>query len=165
VTEPYLGEIRMLSFNFAPKGWALCNGQLLPINQNQPLFALLGSTYGGNGLTTFALPDLQTRIPMHSGGNYRLGQEGGEASHTLAAGELPAHTHLASASSTRASTVSPAGAVWANTGKQSYASAPNFFMDPGTVGTVGQSLPHENMPPYLVINFAIALQGDFPQSS
>jgi microcystin-dependent protein len=162
VTEPFIGEIRMLSFNFAPTGWAVCNGQSLPINQNQALFSLLGSTYGGDGMTTFWLPDLRTRMPMHRNGNYPIGQHGGEVSHILTTDELPAHTHRASASSSIATTVSPTGAVWANTGKQSYSPAPNGAMDPGTVTATGLSQAHQNMPPFLAITFVIALQGIFP---
>jgi microcystin-dependent protein len=165
VSDPFIGEIRMLTLNFAPQGWALCNGQLLPINQNQPLFALLGTIYGGNGMTTFALPDLRTRMPMQANGAYPLGLSGGEVSHILTANELPAHSHLANASSASATTVSPTGAVWANTGKQNYAPAPNGAMDPGSVSMTGSSQAHENMPPFLVINFAIALVGVFPYRS
>jgi microcystin-dependent protein len=163
VTVPFIGEIRMLSFNFAPRGWAVCNGATLMISQNQVLFALLGAIYGGNGSTTFCLPNLQARTPMHVNNTYPLGLQGGEVSHILTADELPAHTHRASASSAIATTASPTSAVWANTGKQSYAPAPNGAMDPSTVTATGSSQPHQNMPPFLVLNFVIALQGTFPQ--
>jgi microcystin-dependent protein len=158
-----MGEIRMLSFNFPPRGWALCNGQSLPISQNQALFALLGTIYGGDGASTFCLPNLQTRMPMHSNGNYPIGQHGGEATHIITADELPAHTHRANASSAIATSVSPTDAVWANTGKQSYAPAPNGAMDPRSVTVTGSSQAHQNMPPFLVFSFVISLQGIFPQ--
>jgi microcystin-dependent protein len=163
VTTPYLGEIRMLSFNFAPRGWALCNGATLTISQNQALFAVLGTIYGGDGVSTFCLPDLRVRMPLHANDAYPLGRQGGEVNHILTTDEIPAHTHRASASSAIANTVSPTSAVWANTGKQSYAPAPNGFMDPSTVTVNGLSQAHQNMPPFLVINFVIALQGIFPQ--
>src|SRR2546427_8741768 len=121
MSEPFLGEIKIVSFTFAPKGWALCNGQLLPINQNQALFALLGTMYGGNGQTTFALPDFRGRLPLHVGQGFLQGQFGGEETHTLATSEMPAHNHQVSASSNAATQASPAGAFWTNTGRNVYA--------------------------------------------
>jgi microcystin-dependent protein len=162
---PYLGEIRLMSFNFAPKGWALCNGQFLPINQNQPLFALLGTNYGGNGQTTFALPNLQGRVPVGFGSDYTLGEQFGEYAHTLTAQEMPAHVHTASVAAS-ANTVAPSGTVsLAQPGKAAYAPTGSVAMNPLTVSTVGGSQPHENTAPYLTVQFAIALVGIFPSQN
>jgi microcystin-dependent protein len=163
VTDPYLAELRIVSFAFAPRGWAFCNGQLLPINQNQALFSLLGTTYGGNGIQTFALPNLQGATGLHWGGNYSLGQVGGESAHQLSSAEMPTHTHTVHADSGAATVVSPAGAVWAASSPGSqYAAAGDTTMSSGAVGTAGSSQPHPNLPPYLVLNVIIALQGIFP---
>ena len=165
MSTPYLGEIKVISFNFAPKGWALCNGQLLPINQNQALFSILGTTYGGNGQTDFALPNLQGRMPVHVGNGIVLGESAGEEAHTLTVGELPAHSHPALARTAVAATepgTSPAGALWAGSGKVAFAATANVAMNPQSVGAAGQSQPHTNLGPYLVLNFVIALQGIFP---
>jgi len=167
MSDPFLSEIKIVSFNFAPKGWAECNGQLLPINQNQALFSLLGTTYGGNGQTTFALPNLRGRVPFHFGNGFNLGQSGGEDAHTLSISELPAHTHTppaaASSVNANASLGAPAGNFWANSGKTNYtADAPNSAMSPQSIANVGGSQPHENRSPFLVLNFCIALQGVFP---
>ena len=163
MSTPFLGEIKIVSFNFAPKGWALCNGQLLPINQNQALFSLLGTTYGGNGQTTFALPNLQGRTPLHVGAGFILGQSSGEEVHTLISSEMPAHTHAAVASSNTADQTSPANNYWAVSGSYTaYAGSPNETMAPQAVGPAGGSQPHANLSPYLVLNFVIALQGIFP---
>jgi len=159
--EPFIGEIRMISFNFAPRGWAFCNGQLLPINQNQALFSILGTTYGGNGQTNFALPNLQGRSPIHVGSGISLGEVGGETSHTLTTGELPAHSHPPAAKGA-ANATSPAGAVWADGGSQAFGAAANVTMNTTGVSTVGGSQAHNNMPPYLSIYFVIALVGIFP---
>jgi microcystin-dependent protein len=166
---PYLSEIRIFSFNFAPKGWALCNGQFLAINQNQALFSLLGTTYGGNGQTTFALPDLRGRVPFHIGSGYTQGQAAGEEFHTLAQTEMPAHTHAltgntaAVGAATNATLGPPGGAYWANSGKNVFASGqPNAQMSPATVTNAGGSQPHENRSPYLVLNYCICLVGAFP---
>ena len=170
MSEPYLAEIRIMSFNFAPKGWAMCNGQLLPINQNQPLFALLGTTYGGNGQTNFALPNLQGCVPIHFDGSHTQGEKAGEQAHTLSISEIPTHIHDFSsnncvASASANATAGPANNYWANDGKTAYstgAGIANGVMSPQTVSTVGGSQPHNNMQPYLVLNFCIALQGIFP---
>jgi microcystin-dependent protein len=162
MTEPFLSEVKIVSFNFAPKGWALCNGQLLPINQNQALFSLLGTTYGGNGQTNFALPNLQGRIPIHMGNGHTQGEVSGEENHTLTASEMAAHSHVVSASATDPTQGLPTGNMWAN-GAGAYSSAaPNSSMLPASISNVGGSQPHANTQPYLVLNFVIALQGIFP---
>jgi microcystin-dependent protein len=164
MSEPFLGEIRLMSFGFAPKGWAACNGQLLAINQNQALFSILGTTYGGNGQTTFALPNLGGRVPVHTGGGFSLGQQGGEASHTLTANETPTHSHLWNASSAPATSGSPASAVLAaSVGAAAFAPPSALVaMDPAAVSPAGGSQPHDNTQPYLTVSFCIALQGIFP---
>jgi microcystin-dependent protein len=183
MAEPFLSEIRMFSFNFAPKGWATCNGQLLPINQNQALFSLLGTTYGGNGQTTFALPNLQGLVSIHMGNSHTLGERGGEEAHTLNVTEMPAHLHSMSAKAADALT-GAAGhiptPVAAKALAQGHASqgtnnpvavsiygtgTPSTALAPGTVGNTGGSQPHLNQQPYLTINFCIALQGIFPSQT
>jgi microcystin-dependent protein len=161
MATPFLGEIKIVSFNFPPKGWAFCNGQLLQINQNQALFAILGTTYGGNGTTTFGLPNLQTKSPIHTGQGFSLGQTGGEQNHTLILSELAAHTHPAIGSSNAADQSNPAGNFWA-TGQTIYSTAANSTMAPQAVTNTGGGQAHNNMSPYLVLNFIIALQGIFP---
>ena len=162
MAEPFIGEIRMISFTFPPKGWAFCNGQLLPINQNQALFALLGTYYGGDGRVNFALPDLRARVPIHFNGLFPLGLRTGETAHTLTIPELPAHTHVPAGSSTPANQGSPVGNLWASENSNAYSAGFDSVMSPQAVSYVGGSQPHENMPPYLVINFCIALVGVFP---
>jgi microcystin-dependent protein len=168
MAEPFLSEIRMMSFNFPPKGWALCNGQLLPINQNQALFSLLGTTYGGNGTVNFALPDLQGRVPTHTGGQgHFLGEKGGEQNHTLTISEMPTHTHVASASTNPGGDQVPANDLLANSAPNNiYGPVQNLTsMRPNTVSNVGGSQAHQNMQPFLTINFSIALQGIFPSQN
>lgn len=163
MSTPFLAEIRMVAFPYAPKGWALCNGQLLPINQNQALFSILGTIYGGNGQTTFALPDLRGRSPVHPGSQVSLGQVGGEENHTLTVAEIPAHTHQAAGDANSASVASPTGNVWAASDNNPFSSnAPDTAMNPASVGTAGSSQPHSNQQPYLAVNFVIAVQGIFP---
>jgi microcystin-dependent protein len=172
MSEPFLSEIRIVSFNFPPKGWALCNGQSLPINQNQALFALLGTTYGGNGQTNFNLPNLRGRVPIHEGNGHTLGEAAGSTAVTINIQQLPTHTHLLSANmavvnaNQNATLGVPTGNNWANTGKQQWStSQPNAVMNPLAVTNVGGSQPHNNMMPYLVLNFIIALQGIFPSQN
>jgi microcystin-dependent protein len=164
MTEPFLAEIRIMSFNFAPRGWAMCNGQLLPINQNQALFSLLGTTYGGNGQTTFALPNLQSRTPVHMGDGITLGQSGGEQSHTLIPAEMPGHTHIASGVTVAGNAPVPTGALLAAESTPMYAppDANLASLVSGSISLVGGSQAHTNMQPYLTLNFCIALQGIFP---
>jgi microcystin-dependent protein len=165
---PFLGEVKILSFSFAPQGWAMCNGQLMPVNQNQALFSLLGTMYGGDGQLNFALPDLRGRIPMHNGpGNsHTQGERGGEAAHTVTISELPTHTHVFSGTHNAADTVLPGGATYANVNGNTYAGPTNLTtIDPTTVATVGGSQPHNNMSPYLTLTFCIALTGVFPSQN
>jgi microcystin-dependent protein len=163
MSDPYIGEIKVISFNFPPKGWAFCNGQLLPINQNQALFSILGTMYGGDGRVNFGLPNLQGRIPLHQGPGYNVGQAAGEAAHTLITTEMPAHLHPAVAQSAASNPgVSPAGAIWAQAPNLAFAPAPNIQMNPAAVQNSGGSQPHENQAPYLVLNFIVALVGIFP---
>jgi microcystin-dependent protein len=167
---PFLSEIKIMSFNFAPQGWAQCNGQLLPINQNQALFSLLGTMYGGNGQTNFALPDLRGITPLHVGGSFNVqGQKGGEQAHTITMGEMPAHTHPLNASSqqaNQATLVTPPGntpnILAAVTGAQYAAFSSLTPIHPTTVTNVGGSQAHLNMQPFLTLLFCIALQGVFP---
>ena len=168
MAEPFLSEIRIMSFNFAPKGWALCNGQLLPINQNQGLFSLLGTTYGGDGRVNFALPNLQGRAPIHMGSGHTLGERGGEQGHTLTINELPTHVHTLNGSSTQATTNVPANntVLSASNPQNVYAQASNLIaMSAASIGNTGGSQAHLNMQPFLVLNFCIALQGIFPSQT
>jgi microcystin-dependent protein len=164
MAEPFLSEIRLMSFSYAPTGWALCNGQLLPINQNQALFSLLGTTFGGDGRVNFALPDLRGRTPIHVGSGHTLGERGGEQAHTLSITELPAHTHVANASSAAATATIPANTlVLAQPGFEIYQAPTSLAaMNPATVANVGGSQAHLNMQPFLTLTFCIALQGIFP---
>lgn len=168
MAEPFISEIRLMSFGFAPKGWATCDGQLLPINQNQALFSLLGTTFGGDGRVNFALPDLRGRTPIHVGNSHTLGERGGEQAHTLSISEIPQHLHLANASpaADNTNTVLPTGNFLASPLSQSYTGGSALgAMDPSTIGNVGGSQAHLNMQPFLTINFSIALQGIFPSAT
>ena len=170
MSEPFLSELKCVSFVFAPKGWALCNGQLMPINQNQALFSLLGTTYGGDGRVNFALPDLRGRAPMHMGDGHTLGERGGEQAHTLNIGELPQHTHQLQAQNSTANQTGPGGNLLANTSGAPlaiYLQPPGtaVTMLPTTVTNVGGSQAHLNQSPFLTMNWIIALQGIFPSQS
>jgi microcystin-dependent protein len=165
MSEPFLGEVKIISWNFPPKGWAFCNGQLLPINQNQALFSILGTNYGGDGRVNFGLPNLQGRSPVHMGGGIALGQLGGEVAHTLNISETPAHNHIPTGSTTTGTLPSASGNLWGVSSASPYSASGNTAMSPAGVTTAGGSQPHENMSPYLVLNFVIALQGIFPSQN
>ena len=181
MSNPYISELRLISFNFAPRGWALCNGQLLPINQNQALFSLLGTTYGGNGQTTFALPNLQGRSAIHFGNGFNQGQAGGEEAHTLIVSEMPTHNHAAQASNsvalanaagiTPTNTKSIAQGLVSQAGGQTTPAqiygtgAPSGTMSIDTISNTGGSQGHENRQPFTVLAWCIALQGIFPSRS
>jgi len=166
MAEPFLSEIRIMSFNFAPKGWAQCNGQLLPINQNQALFSLLGNVYGGDGRVNFALPDLRGRVPVHLSGSFTLGQRGGEQAHTLSTSEMPQHTHLVGASSiSAAGNDNPTNRVLGGVNNMYHSPASLTPMRPETITNAGGSQAHLNMQPFLTLTFCIALQGIFPSQN
>lgn len=165
MSEPFLGEIKIISWNFPPKGWAFCNGALLPISQNQALFSILGTTYGGDGRTTFALPNLQGRIPVHVGNGISLGEMAGETAHTLTLPEMAQHPHGANGAAQTPDQPGPGGFLWANQASAYSTASPDTTMDPSTGAAAGGSQPHENMPPYLVLNYVIALQGIFPSQN
>lgn len=166
MSDPFLGELKLLSFGYPPKGWALCNGQLLPISQNQALFALLGTYYGGNGQTNFALPDLRGRSPLHRDDSVPLGERGGLEAVSLTAGQMPAHTHTLTATNDLANASVPGGAVPAakpRGGLSRYGPAGNdTLMGPTSLASVGGGQQHPNMQPFTVLSWVIALQGIFP---
>jgi len=162
MSTPFLGEVKIISWNFPPKGWAFCNGQFLPINQNQALFSLLGTTYGGNGQTTFALPDLRGRAPVHFGQSITQGEAAGQTAHTITMSEMPAHNHLPQGNTAAPSQGLPGGNYWAGIAGSYSDLSPDNSMNPASITSVGGSQPHQNMQPYLVVNFIIALQGIFP---
>jgi microcystin-dependent protein len=166
--QPYIGEIRMFAGNFAPAGWMFCQGQLLPISNFDALFTLIGTTYGGDGQSTFALPNLQSRVPVHQGPAFALAQMGGEETVTLTTNQIPAHTHVPLGFSTAGNQQSPANGVWASSSPAtqfSTANPPNVPMAAGAIGMSGGSQPHDNMVPFLVINFIISLFGIFPSQT
>jgi microcystin-dependent protein len=165
VSVPFLSEIKIMSFGFPPKGWAQCNGQLLPINQNQALFSLLGTTYGGDGRTTFGLPNLQARTAIHFGGGYSLGQSGGEQVHTVTIGETPVHTHTAMGTPTTGDSPIPAGNYLGGADNFYAPLANTTAIAPTTVANAGGSQPHDNMQPYLCVTFIISLFGVFPSQT
>ena len=168
MAEPFLSEIRIMSFSFPPKGWALCDGQLLPINQNQALFSLLGTTFGGDGRVNFGLPDLRGRTPIHVGAGHTLGERGGEQAHTLSISELPTHAHGVAASSTATGGSATPNGNYLGGGNNVYlppGGGALTTMRPDTVTNTGGSQAHLNMQPFLVLNFCIALQGIFPSQT
>lgn len=165
MSVPYVGEIRMFAGNFAPNGWLFCQGQILQIDEYDTLFVLIGTTYGGDGVTTFALPDLQSRVPVHQGSGYPLGAAGGVETVTLTQNQLPVHSHPLGASAAASSTT-PSGNVWAQWADMAYTSAqPTVPMSAAALIPAGGSQPHDNMPPYLAVNFIISLFGIYPSPS
>ena len=163
MSNPYIGEIRMFAGNFAPNGWLLCQGQTIFIADNDALFALIGTTYGGDGQTTFNLPNLQSRIPVHAGSGYTLSQQGGAEQVTLNTQQMPSHSHPLAAQSANVSITNPTNNVWAGSALNIYSSdAPTVNMNPQAIGAAGGSQPHENVMPILAINFIICLFGIFP---
>jgi microcystin-dependent protein len=162
MSEPFISEIRIFSFPFAPQGWAACNGQILNIAQNSALYALIGILYGGDGKTTFALPNLQGRAPFHMSAAFPEGKSAGEAVHALALTEMPVHTHVLTASMDAANAPAPTNNYWATSASDPYATTRNADMSPAALASAGSSQPHENMSPYLALNFCIALMGLFP---
>lgn len=164
--DPFLGEIGICAFAFPPKNWAFCNGQLLPINQNQPLFSLLGTTWGGDGRVNFALPDLRGRVLLHGSSSYVQGERGGEEAHTLTIPELPTHTHFINANSAPATGLVLTGAVLSKGAAQYYRNPTNLVaIKAGSLSNVGGSQPHNNMQPFLGLTFCIALFGIFPSTN
>jgi microcystin-dependent protein len=169
MSDQYLGEVRMFSGNYAPQGWALCNGQVMQISQNEALYSLIGTTYGGDGQTTFALPDFQGRLPVHTGTNpasgtkYPIGQKGGSETVTLIEAELPSHTHVVNSQQLAGTQTSPSNNFWAtSTVKQYSNAAANAVMDSSSISAVGGNQPHDNMMPFFPVTFIIALEGNYP---
>lgn len=163
MSEPFLAEIRLFGFGIVPQGWLPCDGQIMAINQNQALFSLLGTTYGGNGQTTFALPDLRGRAPVGVGNGVTLGRSAGEENHTLTATEMPAHVHVAMGSSATGDQSSPAGNAWATRAENPFSTqAPSATLNAAAIGTAGESTAHPNMQPYLTLQYCIAIQGIYP---
>ncbi len=167
MSEPFLAEVRIVGFNFAPRGWAFCDGQILPINQNQSLYSLLGTTYGGDGRTSFALPDIRGRVPIHvgqsdGGTEHREGQKSGEETHTLAGNEMPQHTHVLSGTSVAADSTTPQGRLLGTTSGLYHAPQNLINMGSSSIANVGGGQAHENMQPYIAVNYCIALRGLFP---
>jgi microcystin-dependent protein len=165
MSSPFIGEIRMFGGNFAPAGWAFCDGSLQAISQNDALFNLIGTTYGGDGVNTFALPDLRSRVPVHVGPGFALAQSGGAESVTLTTSQIPAHSHVPQANNSPGTQISPANGVWStsNPANSQYSTAaPSVTMDPAAMGQTGGSQPHDNMVPFLAVNFILSLFGIFP---
>jgi microcystin-dependent protein len=166
MSSPFIGEIRMFAGNFAPAGWNFCDGSLMPIDQNDALFQLIGTTYGGDGQTTFGLPDLRSRVPIHVGPGFALAQNGGAETVTLSVREIPAHSHVPQGQSGSGNQTSPSGGVWASSTLNSFSStAPTVAMSAAAIGQAGGSQPHDNMLPFLSINFILSLFGIFPSQT
>lgn len=166
MSQPYVGEIRMFAGNFAPVGWAICDGSLMSISENPTLFQLIGTIYGGDGQTTFALPNLQSCVPMHVGPGFALGQSGGAETVTLTVSQIPAHSHVPQGHSNAGTQSSPSGGVWARVSSDIYSTnSPDIALSPAALGSAGGSQPHDNMIPFLAINFILSLFGVFPSQT
>jgi microcystin-dependent protein len=166
MSQPFVGEIRLVAFNFAPQGWSLCDGSLLAIAQNTVLFDLIGTTYGGNGQTTFAVPDLRGRVPVHMGTSFTIGQSAGEEQVTLTVNQIPVHQHPVSCDGSASNTSAPSGAVWGNWADAQYTDQSGTAqLNAGSVGSFGSNQPHDNMLPFVAINFVISLFGVFPSQN
>jgi len=167
MSSPFIGEIRMFAGNFAPVGWAFCNGALIPISENDALFNLIGTTYGGDGQTTFALPNLQSRVPVHVGSGFALGQSGGVETVTLITNQIPSHSHVPQGNLNAGTQSTPVGNVWANSslGQFDNTNPPDSSMAASALGQAGGSQPHDNMMPFLTINFILSLFGVFPSQT
>ena len=166
MAQPYVGEIRMFAGNFAPAGWQFCEGQFLPISENDTLFQLIGTTYGGDGVSTFALPDLRGRVPVHFGQSILLGEKAGQENHTLISTEMPEHTHQMVASNLPPNRESATNNFMSGSSNNSFTnSAASTTLNPQSVTAVGGSQPHNNMQPFLTLNFIIALQGIYPSQT
>jgi microcystin-dependent protein len=166
MSSPFIGEIRMFAGNFAPAGWAFCNGALIPISENDTLFNLIGTTYGGDGQSTFALPNLQSRVPLHVGPGFQLGQSGGAETVTLSTNQIPSHSHVPQATTANGSSTVPTGSVWAECTLNPYSTdAPNVAFNAAAIGSTGGSQPHDNMIPFLAVNFILSLFGIFPSQN
>jgi microcystin-dependent protein len=168
MSSPFIGEIRMFGGNFAPAGWAFCNGALMPIAENDALFTLIGTTYGGDGQTTFALPNLQSRVPIHVGPGFVQGQTGGTETVTLTTNQIPAHSHAPTCNSAPGTQTGPGNGLWASTSpslNQYSTNAPTLIMDPAAIGQTGGNQPHDNMVPFLAVNFILSLFGIFPSQT
>jgi microcystin-dependent protein len=164
--QPYVGEIRMFAGNFAPAGWMFCEGQLIPISEYETLFNLIGTTYGGDGQSTFGLPDLRGRVPIHQGGGFVFAQNGGVETVTLTVQQLPGHSHVPLAYGSNGSQGAPGGNVWAQSGLNQFSNAiPSLNMAPAAVASTGGSQPHDNFIPYLCVDFIISLFGIFPSQT
>ena len=163
MSQPFAGEIQMFAGNFAPVDWAFCDGRLLQISEYDTLFSLIGTTYGGDGVTTFALPDLRGRLPLHQGSGYSMGQSSGSESVTLTGSQIPAHSHAAQASGSTGSQTGPGGGLWASSALNQFAAGDGTnLMANANVGNAGGSQPHDNMMPYLAVSFVICLYGIYP---
>lgn len=168
MSSPFIGEIRMFGGNFAPAGWAFCNGALMPISENDALFNLIGTTYGGDGQETFALPNLQSRVPVHVGPGFALGQSGGQETVTLTTNQIPAHSHVPQANTAPGTQAGPGNGVWSASSpslNEYSAAAPGLLMNPAAMGSAGGSQPHDNMIPFLSVNFILSLFGIFPSQN
>jgi len=166
MSQPFVGEIRMFGGNFAPAGWAFCDGSLIPISENETLFNLIGTTYGGDGQSTFALPDLRSRVPVHQGPGFTIGQSGGAETVTLTTAQIPSHSHVPQGNSGVGSQPNPTGNVWAQSALNQFSNGTaNVAMAPAAIGSAGGSQPHDNMLPFLTVSFILSLFGVFPSQS